>query len=82
MSSSETFIAKVRSTKEPQRSDLWKEAVDTLDSMTTLVMVLSDMKDLTHDQQALAMALKAEAANLASILMELRIKNVSNAAAA
>jgi len=82
MSFSETFIAKVRRTKEPQRSDLWKEAVDSLDSMTTLVMVLLQMKDLTDDQRALAMALKTEAGNLATILKELRIKNVGNAAAA
>ena len=75
--SSETLIPKTDRSMDPSRTDLWKEAVGTLDSMTTLVMILLEMKHITHDQRLLAAALKAEAANLATTLIELRIRSTS-----
>ena len=57
---------------------LWKRAIGSLDAMTMVSTVLSDMTSLTDEQKALSAALLAELKNLDSALKEIRILEASS----
>ncbi len=60
-------------------TELWKMAIDSLASMSTVATALAELKHLTPEEKMLAEALLKEAASCATALMQLRLLNTNTA---
>jgi hypothetical protein len=59
-------------------TELWKMAIDSLSSVSTVAQIIADLNHLAPEEKILAEALLREAATCAAALKQLRILNANS----